>query len=93
MRILQIKPYLTDKELKAIMNKQKAVSAFRDYQIIYSVQTNFGKKAEDIAKGLGLSTNKVCSAVNDILECKETIKALTGFPWILNTILGNMIAG
>jgi len=77
MRILQIKPYLTDKELKAIMNKQKAVSAFRDYQIIYSVQTNFGKKAEDIAKGLGLSTNKVYKTVEKYnkhgLEWKENV--------------------
>jgi len=35
----------------------------------------------------------LCSAVTDILECKETIKSLTGFPWVTNAILGNMIAG
>ena len=77
MRILQVKPYLTDNDLKAIMNKQRDVAAFRDYQIIYSVQTNFGKKAEDIAKGLGLSSNKVYKTVEKYnkhgLKWKENI--------------------
>jgi transposase len=63
MRILQVKAYLTDKELQAIMNKQKSLSSFIFYQIIYSVQTNFGKRAEDIAKGLCISTSKVYKTV------------------------------
>jgi len=63
MRILQVKAHLTSKELQKIMNRQKSVATFRDYQIIYSVQTNLGKKAEEIAKGLGVSTNKVYKTV------------------------------
>jgi hypothetical protein len=35
----------------------------------------------------------LCSAVRNILENKETIKSLTGFKWITNAILGNVIAG
>jgi transposase len=63
MRILQVKPYLTDTELKEKMNHQKRVDLFKDYQIIYSVQTNFGKKADDIAKILGITKNKVFKTV------------------------------
>ena len=63
MRILQVKPYLTDNELKEKMNSQKIVDLFKDYQIIYSVQTNFGKKAEEIAKILGITKNKVFKTV------------------------------
>jgi transposase len=77
MRILQVTAYLTDHELKEIMNKQKDVLIFRDYQIIYSVQTNFGKKAEEIAKSLGISTNKVYKTVEKYnkngLSWKENI--------------------
>ena len=63
MRILRTKPYLTDDELKKEMNSQKKVDSFRDYQIIYSVQTNIGKKAEEIAKILGITKNKVSKTV------------------------------
>ena len=48
MRVLQVKPYLTDNELKTLINKQTELTAFRDYQIIYSVQTGFGKKADEM---------------------------------------------
>jgi len=63
MRILKTKPYLTDKELSIMMNSQKRVDYFRDYQIIHSVQVNSGKKAEDIAIILGVSKNKVYKTV------------------------------
>jgi transposase len=63
MRILQVKPYLTDRELKEKMDHQKRVDLFKDYQIIYSVQTNFGKKADEIAKTLGITKNKVFKTV------------------------------
>ena len=45
------------------MNRQKEVDSFRDYQIIYCVQTNFGKKAEEIVKILGITQNKVFKTV------------------------------
>jgi transposase len=80
MRILQVKPLLTDKELQNIMNKQKDISSFRDYQIIYSVQTNFGKTAKEIAKGLGISTNKVYKTVEKYNKC--------GLSWKENIIRG-----
>ena len=77
MRILQVKNYLTDNELKDIIIKQKDASGFRDYQIIYSVQTNFGKTAKDIAKVLGISTNKVYKTVEKYnkhgLEWKQNV--------------------
>ena len=63
MRILRTKPYLADDELKKEMNSQKKVDMFKDWQIIYSVQTNFGKKAEEIAKILGVTKNKVFKTV------------------------------
>ena len=63
MRVLQVKPYLTDNELKILMNKQTELTAFRDYQIICSVQTGFGKKADEIAKMLGITVNKVYKTV------------------------------
>jgi hypothetical protein len=34
----------------------------------------------------------LCDAVTDILENKETIKSLTGFTWVMDAILDNMIA-
>ena len=56
-------PYLTDDELKKELNSQKKVDSFRDYQIIYCVQTNIGKKAEEIAKMLGVTKNKIFKTV------------------------------
>ena len=63
MRILRTQPYLTDDELKNVMNHQKTVGSFRDYQIVYSVQTNIGKKADEIAKMLGATKNKVFKTI------------------------------
>ena len=63
MRILKTNPYLTDAELKKEMNSQKGVQSFRNYQIIYSVQTNYGKKGEEIAQILGVTKNKVFKTV------------------------------
>jgi len=63
MRQLKTKPYLTDNELKKAMNSQKRVDLFKDYLIIYSVQTNPGKKAEEIAKILGITKNKLYKTV------------------------------
>jgi transposase len=59
MKVLQTKPHLTNEELKKVMGSQKDVRAFRDWQIIYCVQTNFGKMAEEVAIMLGVSVSKV----------------------------------
>jgi transposase len=49
MRILKIKPHLTEVELRKEMNSQKSVRDFKDWQIIHSVQVNPGKKASEIS--------------------------------------------
>ena len=63
MRLLTIKFYLTDNELKRGMNSQKRADDFRDYQIIYSIRTNIGIKAEDISGILGITKNKIYKTV------------------------------
>jgi transposase len=63
MRILQTKPYLADNALKRVMNSQKDAFLFKDYQIIYSVQTNFGKKAEELSGILGVTKSKIYKTV------------------------------
>jgi len=59
MRILKIKSHLTDKEIFAILSSQKEVRAYRDWQIIYSVQTNQGIKAEELSQILGITKSKI----------------------------------
>ncbi|KAA6331387.1 hypothetical protein EZS27_020003 [termite gut metagenome] len=59
MKQLKTVPYLSDKELFEYMSAQKDLRAFRDWQIITAVQTNAGKKAEEIASVLGVSISKV----------------------------------
>ncbi len=59
MKLLKTAPHLTDQELKEVLNEQKSIRAFRDWQIIYSVQTNYGKKADDISVILGVSKSMI----------------------------------
>jgi transposase len=59
MRILKTKPHLSDNELLSLLNAQKEIRAYKDWQIIYSVQINSGKKAEEIAQILGVLKSKV----------------------------------
>jgi transposase len=63
MRLLKVQPHLSDIELKAKMLDQKFAKDFQSYQIIYSVQTNYGKKAEETAKILGITKSKVLTTV------------------------------
>lgn len=63
MKVLETKPYLTDEELKKKMNVQKDIRSFRDWQIIYCVQINYGKKAEEIAAMLGITVTKIYKKV------------------------------
>jgi transposase len=63
MKILKTYPHFTDVELKEKMNSQTKVRAFQDWQIIYSVQTNYGKTAEEFAKILGVSKQKILHVV------------------------------
>ena len=63
MKLLKTEPHLSNEEIKSIMKSQKESRAFLDWQIIYSVQTNYGKKAEEIAAILGVSKHKVYSVI------------------------------
>jgi len=49
MRVLKIKSHLTEVELRKVMNSQKSIQDFKDWQIIHSVQVNSGKTASEIA--------------------------------------------
>jgi transposase len=59
MKLLQTREHYTDEILKKIMESQSEIRAFKDWQIIYSVQNNRGKKAEEIAKILGTTKSKI----------------------------------
>jgi transposase len=50
MKVLNVIPYLTDAELCKIMNSQKSIRDFKDWQIVHSIQVNKGKKASEIAE-------------------------------------------
>ena len=63
MLILQTKPYLTDSELKQRWLSQKNPRLYQDWQIIYSVQKNPGKKADEFASMLGISKSKIYSVI------------------------------
>jgi transposase len=63
MKLLKTHPHFTDLELKSIMKSQKNIRAFQDWQIIYSVQTNYGKKAEEFADILGISKHKIYNII------------------------------
>lgn len=59
MRLLKTTAHFSGQELYEIWQSQKSARAFSDWQIIYSVQTNLGKKAEELASFLGVSTSKI----------------------------------
>jgi len=59
MKLLKTQPYMKDSELKSYMESQKEVRAFRDWQIIYSVQTNQGFLATKISIMLGVEKSKI----------------------------------
>lgn len=59
MRTLKIHSHLSYQELKRITFSQTNSKDFLDWQVIYSVQNNLGKKAEEIASVLGISIYKV----------------------------------
>jgi len=44
MRILKTKPHFCDDQLLQIWKSQEEIRASIDWQIIYSVQVNYGKK-------------------------------------------------
>jgi transposase len=63
MRILKIEPHISGAELTKIMNSQKSIYDFKDWQIIQSVQANPGKKASEIAEILCITSSKIYTKV------------------------------
>jgi transposase len=59
MRLLKVHPYLTNKELYQKLYQRSNIHDFRDWQIIYSVQTNPGILAKEIGRILGVSIHKI----------------------------------
>jgi transposase len=80
MRLLKIKPYLSETELKKRMNSQKTIRDYKDWQIIYSVQINSGKKASEIA-------DIICTTENKIYKTVQRYNKL-GLSWKSNTKWG-----
>jgi transposase len=65
MRVLQLKPHHSDSELKREMNSQLSVHDFKDWQIIYSVKSNPGKKVIEIADILCVTKSKIYDTVQN----------------------------
>jgi transposase len=59
MQLLKLKPHLNEEEIKEITFSQKSVRDFQDWQIIYLIQRNKNKKAEEIAELLGVNVYKI----------------------------------
>jgi len=56
-------PHFSNEQLAEILNKQQMIRSFKDWQIIYSVQMNRGKKAEEFAEILGVTKSKVLRVI------------------------------
>lgn len=65
MRKLKMESHYSDAELKEILNNQTTVRIFQDWQIIYLVQTNKDKTAEEIAIILGINKSKVYRIIQE----------------------------
>jgi transposase len=63
MRVLKIEHYLTNSELSKVMNSQKSIQDFKDWQIIHSVQVNPGKTASEIAAVLSVKPENIYKKV------------------------------
>ena len=63
MKILQTIAHLSDESVKKIMDSQTEIRAFTDWQIIYSVQTNRGKRSEEFARILGVSKSRILRVI------------------------------
>jgi transposase len=73
MRILKLSPHMSTEELKKVMNSQKSVRDFKDWQILYMAAIHKGQTGKAIASMLGITTNKVYKTV----EKYNT----SGVPW------------
>lgn len=63
MKLLKTASHYNNDELLEIWKSQTEIRAFQDWQIIYSVQTNYGLKADEFARLLGVTATKVRAVV------------------------------
>jgi len=63
MKKLKTFPHFSNDELKQILKKQKSTRGYQDWQIIYSVQVNYGKKAEEFSDILGVTKSKIYKVI------------------------------
>jgi len=63
MKRLQTKPHFSDASLKEILDAQTDVHSFKNWQIVYCVQSNPGKESKEIADMLGVSMSKVLKTI------------------------------
>jgi hypothetical protein len=59
MKYFKVFPYMKTEELLSVLNFQKEMRAFKDWQIIYCVAVNVGKTASDLSVLLGVSKSKI----------------------------------
>lgn len=59
MRLIRLLPHLSNKELLVRMQSQTDVRLFKYWQILYSIQLNPGKKADEYASLLGTDVAKI----------------------------------
>lgn len=52
---LKLKPHLTKSEIQRKLNQQTEIRSYKQWQILFAVASNEGKKSEDMAKVLGIS--------------------------------------
>ena len=76
MRQIKLKPYLTNEELNKILNNQKDIKSFKDWQIIHAVQINPGKEAEEISSILGVTKRKVYDVIERYNRIGKNWKAV-----------------
>jgi len=62
---LKLKPHLSLKKLKEITRSQIDVRSFQEWQIIFIVSKNPGKKAEEIADFIGINKSKLYRMVQN----------------------------
>ena len=56
---------MSTEQLKTVMNSQKSVRDFKDYQILYLVAIHKNKKSKEIASMIGITSNKVYKTVEN----------------------------
>ncbi|KAA6310818.1 hypothetical protein EZS27_037947 [termite gut metagenome] len=59
MKHFKVSPHLNTEELLSVLNSQKEIRSFKDWQIIYCVAVNVGKTASELSVLLGVSKSRI----------------------------------